>query len=320
MPDKQTNAQLASDYQLKPAEDAFPTDSPYASRLRDALQTGLYLESLKAVERLRNVYPSQRLEILTTKDLDASHMLASISLLLAFREDSLAASDKHPQNRVRIALTVGKLAQDWQQAVSLSLKAASDPKTGPQQNANFLAAAYPNVFGETFRSAATEYHLQPELLYGVVRRESLFYPAALSPSGLGLFQFIPSTFNKLDQQWNLLKESHIPSREEFLLNPERSIMLGAHYFRDSLLDKNNGDLLAALVEHNAHGDILVEWRSELRTAKRSEEDVEFAIETIPPLETRLFAKGVLVDMAIMTAAGVLDSESPQSVLSSNSSH
>ena len=318
-PDEQTNAELRAAYQASSKDTAIPVDSPYAGRLREVLQYGLYLRSLEADGQLRRFYPSRRLEELTPEELDSSGMFARISLLLAFRQDALAATDSHPASRLQIAVAVGRLAQDWPLAISLSHARgeAEQREAGIQHNADFLATAYPIVFSEAFRSASATYKVPPELLYAVVRRESFFYPSALSSSGaLGVFQFTAPTFRNLDRKWKLLQNSGIRSPEEFLLNPDRSIELGARWFSEELLRANNGNLLLALLEHHAGRRRVVEWTSELRTTGRFE-DVEYVIESFPYMETRRFLRGVMTDMAVIAAAGVLRSEKGQPSLSSS---
>jgi soluble lytic murein transglycosylase-like protein len=243
--------------------------------------------------------------------LDSSHLFCRIALLLAFRQDALAAVSLHPEGRQRIAVAVGQLSRDWPLAQRLccGVDALQRGTVGFQQDAHFLAAAYPTVFASAFRHAGDTYALPPELLYGVVREESFFYPAALSPDGaLGLFQFIPSTFDTLDQRWNLLRTSGLSSREEFLLSPARSIDLGGRWFHDYLLPVNNGNIVAALIEHNTNRKLVKAWRASLMAAGR-DTDAEYAIEAIPYMSTRVFVKGVLGDLAVMRAAGSLDSQS-----------
>lgn len=324
LPDQQTNDELGAAYPAKSTDAAFPADSPYASRLQQALQSGLYLGGMTAVERLRHLHPSDRLEDLTHEELDSSHLFSQVALLLAFREDAEAASDVHPESRLQIAAAVGQVAQDWPLAISLCYQKGQpeNREAGNQQNTRFLAAAYPVVFAASFQRAGTTSKVPPELLYGVARRESLFYPAALSPppsGALGLFQFIPSTFKKLDKNWNLLKSSGVSSPEEFLLNPDLSIELGGRWFHEELLPRNKGDILAAIVEHNVNRNFVLAWNSKLQALARSD-DVEYAVESISYVDTRVFVKGVVADMAIIKAAGPLSPPSQQPVTSSNASH
>ena len=312
-PDRLTLGQLRSAYDSRSEDTNFPEQSPYASRLGEELRSKLYAESLGAAIRLRHMYPSQRLEEVTLLALDSSHLFSRIALLLAFRQDALAAASLHPEGRQRIAVAVGELARDWPltQRLCCGADASQRGASGFQKDAHFLTAAYPTAFAAAFRNTGDTYELQPELLYSVVREESFFYPAALSPDGaLGLFQFIPSTFQTLDRRWELLRSSGISSREEFLLNPARSIDLGGRWFHEYLLPVNGGDIVAALVEHNTNRKLVKAWKSSLTALGRSG-DVEYAIETIPYMSTRVFVKGVLGDLAIMRAAASLDSQSRQ---------
>jgi len=323
-PDEQTTAELGAAYPVNGTDARFPTNSTYARCLREALQTGLYLEGIKADERLRHLHPSKRLQDLSHEELDSSHQFSRVALLLAFREDAQAASDVHADGRLQIAAAIGQLAQDWPLAISLSsgISQPDSPQAGNQQNTRFLAAAYPIVFAGAFRSAAMTSKVQPELLYAVARRESRFYPAALSPppvGALGLFQFIPSTFKTLDKKWNLLRNSGVSSPEEFLLNPDLSIQLGGRWFHEELLPRNKGDVLAAIVEHNVNREFVEAWSSKLRAGARSG-DVECAVESIIYLDTRAFVKGVLADMAVIASAGALRAPSQAPVPVANSVH
>ena len=91
------------------------------------------------------------------------------------------------------------------------------------------------------KKSSKQYDVRPELLYAIVRNESLFDPDALSSvNALGLFQFMPATFRALDARWNLLQTSGARSDQEFLLNPELNMALGARWFKEELL-KGQGD-------------------------------------------------------------------------------
>ncbi len=310
-PDKQTENSLSVAYHSSVKDMPAPGDSPYANRLREGLEADLYSSSLQADGQLRHAYASQRVEDLTPEELDSSGTLSRISLLLAFRQDALAATDSHPKDRLQFAVSLGG-AQDWPLAISLcegtSGLEGEDAKI--QQEAGFLSAAYPIVFREDLSRAGEAYHVQPELLYGIARRESSLYPYALSSSGaLGLFQFTPATFRDLDinQKWKLLESNKVGSYQEFLLNPKLSIELGARWFREELLSRNNDNVVGALLEHNAGGRAAKEWTSRLQSAGRFE-DVEYAVESIPYMDTRRFTRGVLTDMAIVSGAGILHAE------------
>jgi len=81
-------------------------------------------------------------------------------------------------------------------------------RSAKQREGPYLVTAYPPVFKELIMKYSAEYSVRPELLYSLMRRESLLYAAALSDYGaLGLFQFFPKTFAELDSKWDLLNKS-----------------------------------------------------------------------------------------------------------------
>ena len=132
--------------------------------------------------------------------------------------------------------------------------------------------------------------MEAEGLYSVMRSESNFAPAALSRAGaLGLFQFIPATFLALDGEWGLLDDGS-NTRESYLTDPELSIDLAGRWMR-RLGDGHDGDLLYALMEHNA-GPIVERWKGGWVDGRGN--DVEFRAQTVPYGQTRQFLRSVLV--------------------------
>ena len=308
--DRQTQLSLGAAYRDGTKDVAMGGDSPYAKRLREGLQSGIYSRGLQATAELRHRFPGKRVEDLRLEDLDSSGLLSRISLLLAFRQDALAAIDTHPDDRLRVAISADQLAQDQPLSISLCEGKSNpdDQDSNIQQNQEFLSTSYPIVFSAAFRKAGLEHDLQPGLLYAIARQESFLYPYALSHSGaLGLFQFIAPTFESLDKRWNLTRNSGVDSRQEYLLDPDRSIDLGARWFREELLPWNKGNLLGAVLEHIAGRNCVKEWRSRLQAMGRLE-DVEYAVESIPYMDARDFTRGVLADTAIVTSAGILHSD------------
>lgn len=313
LPDEKTKNQLASAYQASLKDVALPVDSPYADRLREVLQNGLYRSSLDADAQLRRLYPSRRLEDVTPDELISSGTLARVSMLLAFREDAQAATDSRAKDRLPIAIAVGQLGQDWPQAIALCRTKTDPNDLGPsiRMAAGCLSAAYPVVFRQSLVRYGTTNDVAPELLYALVRRESSFYPSALSSVGaLGLFQFTPSTFASLDERWKLLKATGVSSYQEYVLDPDRSIELAARWYHEELLPRYHSSIVPAVVEQNTGRPRMVEWIQKLPTTGRSE-DIEYTVDSVPYLETRLFVRGVITDFAIITSAGVLGGDPVQ---------
>jgi soluble lytic murein transglycosylase-like protein len=313
LPDEKTKNQLASAYQASLKDVALPVDSPYADRLQEVLQNGLYRSSLEADAQLRRLYPSRRLEDLTPDELISSGTLARVSMLLGFRQDAQAAVDSRAKDRLPIAVALGQLGEDWPLAIALC-RTKSDPNDlapSIRMAAGCLSAAYPVVFQKSLVRYGATNDVAPELLYALARRESFFYPSALSSVGaLGLFQFTPSTFASLDERWKLLKGSGVSSYQEYVLDPDRSIGLAARWYHEELLPRYHSSIVPAVVEQNTGRPRMAEWIQKLPTTGRSE-DIEYAVDSVPYLETRLFVRGVITDFAIITSSGVLGRDPEQ---------
>jgi tetratricopeptide (TPR) repeat protein len=144
LPDQKTRAKLTEAYPAKFSDATFPAESsPYAIRLREALESGLYRESLKADQRLRLIPPLKRLEELSPEELDRSGLFSRISLLLAFRLDAQAASDLHPDKRLLIASAVGQGANDWPEAIWLCSKITGPESSGGGINRTRFTLVHP---------------------------------------------------------------------------------------------------------------------------------------------------------------------------------
>ncbi|MBF0136269.1 MAG: lytic transglycosylase domain-containing protein [Magnetococcales bacterium] len=134
----------------------------------------------------------------------------------------------------------------------------------------------------------TGWILDPALVWGTSRQESLFSPAVVSRSGaLGLLQLMPATAREEAQ---LLKmEASTPHR---LRQPGYNLSLGQSYlFR--MLKRFDGDLVLALISYNAGPSRAQNWRPE-RTLK----DALNFIEDIPIHETRDYVKKVTHGYAV----------------------
>ena len=169
--------------------------------------------------------------------------------------------------------------------------------------------AYPAVYREIIEKTAKKYQLAPELLYGVIRQESGFYPTALSSAAaLGLFQFMPRTFDTLNKRWNILADHGLKDRTEYLLNPELNIDLGGRWFAEELLPRT-GNMLWALAEHNAGYGAVKRLDCKVEETGR-ESDVEYMVETIDYLETKGFSRKVLNGITMAKGLGLFEADEP----------
>jgi soluble lytic murein transglycosylase-like protein len=289
-----------------------PHYSPIHSRLGEALESGLYPEVLGVSESLRVALPPKYPNELTLQDLEGAGAFAVKSILLSLRQDALDAASRAGPTRgsLSVAASVGRTARDWPLAMLLvfGLDRSVITQSKMQQQPAYLRAAYPPAYNELIGTAAAKYDVPAELLYSVMRRESLFYPEALSRVGaFGLFQFIPSTFETLDKRWNLLSGSGVSSREAFLSDPRLTIDLGARWFSEELMKRHEGNVLLAIMEHNAGYPAVKGWIESWEDSGH-DRDVEYMIETAGFRETRIFTRSVLADMAVAQAIGLFAAE------------
>ncbi len=139
---------------------------------------------------------------------------------------------------------------------------------------------------------ATLKNLDPSVIYGVMRRESLFDPSAGSPVGaLGLMQLMPRTAKQVAKSLGLKK----PRRSD-ILNVENNINFGTQYFKKVMSKFDNNTALAAAA-YNAGPYRVKKWLPENKTMA-----ADLWIETIPFNETRKYVQAVLAYSIIFDKA------------------
>ncbi|MGO9256569.1 MAG: lytic transglycosylase domain-containing protein [Bryobacteraceae bacterium] len=152
--------------------------------------------------------------------------------------------DRHElqEGKIRLFNGSGYIEMDASQVTafeadeSLPAMLAAAPPAVTSQPGTVPAAAQPATPGDLADAAADKYGLPRKLVRSVMRVESGFQPAALSPKGaLGLMQLMPETARQLgaDPQ-----------------DPVQNVDAGARYLRQ-LLEKYDGALWHALAAYNA---------------------------------------------------------------------
>jgi len=139
---------------------------------------------------------------------------------------------------------------------------------------------YPIDFQAAVSREAQHEQIDPYLVLGLIRQESIFNPRALSAANAhGLMQLLPSTARKV------AREMRIPQPSAARLqDPDLNIRIGTRYFAD-LLKQFGGQEDKALASYNAGERRVESWLSEGDYA----DSAEF-IETIPFTETRNYVK------------------------------
>ena len=311
--DSRTRAELHEAYRRSRVDTQAAAPSPYHARLRSAAGSGLYGELLKVEQEL-----AERLDDVSLDRLDERGLLPAAALLLALRQDALAARDSEltADNRLRLAGVLGQEVRDWPVAIEMTAVSGGGPQqrlTELQKDPRYLATVYPSADRlktlEKPLALATwpidgSPGLSESLMYAVMRHESRFYPGAISAVGaVGLFQFMPATFADLDKSWKLLQKIGVRSNVEYLLDPERSTMLWARWMKSEFSLTHRSDIAMALMKH--HGGSIRSWIAywERLGAKG---DLEFRVETARFNETRNFVRLVLQDTVIVDAAGFFE--------------
>jgi soluble lytic murein transglycosylase len=141
---------------------------------------------------------------------------------------------------------------------------------------------YPQPFDREVRAAAKLTDVEPHLIYGVLRQESLYRTDAVSGAGAyGLLQLLPSTARRTAQHF----ERPRPSPTDLFI-PSTNVALGAGQLR-ILLDRFSGQTAVALAGYNAGPAAAARW------LPLEAVDPDIWVENIPYNETRGYVQRVL---------------------------
>ena len=147
--------------------------------------------------------------------------------------------------------------------------------------------AYPTGYVDTIRSHAVQ-HVDPYLVAGIIREESLYNPTALSPVGaMGLMQLMPKTADRLARQLGLGSVDR-----EDLFEGDFNIRLGVAYVGE-LLRIYEGNRIQAVAAYNAGRDAVERW-----IAKFGHRAPDEFVELISYKETRRYVKRVITSYRI----------------------
>jgi soluble lytic murein transglycosylase len=206
--------------------------------------------------------------------------------LTAFAREELAAYQDH------VSGCDGFLARSWldvggyRQSVGRALRAGGCGIDSP-----WLRFCYPRGFWPVVEREAAANAIDPFLVAGLIRQESLFDSEAHSAANaLGLMQILPATGRRL------ASESGTPglSTEE-LYDPTRNVALGTAYLR-ALGERYDGNLPRMLAAYNAGEAAVDKWQRRYPNV----DDDEF-VESISYRETRSYVKRVLQNWRVYRA-------------------
>jgi soluble lytic murein transglycosylase len=154
------------------------------------------------------------------------------------------------------------------------------PRNAPSE---FIEIAFPRVHPAATTRHAKKHSINPHLIWAIIRQESRYDPAVVSPAGaLGLMQVTPGAAGHAE------KGGKIPAKAiAEMLDPDKNLALGTKILAKNLTSFK-GNVVYAVAAYNADINKVREW---VRKNAKMKQD-EF-IETIPYLETRLYVKKVL---------------------------
>ncbi len=172
---------------------------------------------------------------------------------------------------------------------SLALRAASYATGWSESNSafelQFLPYVYPRYYQYEVTKAASEFMLDANLLFGLIRSESYFDAAVKSHAGaIGLSQLMTTTAGDVAHK---LKVSDYD-----LTDPEVNARFGAFYLAEQI-SRLDGDILLAAMSYNAGRTNVRNWRKKMPDLPH-----DLFLEAVPFKETRGYGR------KITTAYGV----------------
>jgi soluble lytic murein transglycosylase len=158
-------------------------------------------------------------------------------------------------------------------------------------NARLLRIVYPFPHQQLIEAESRKRGIDPYLVAGLIRQESMFNANAVSGAGaVGLMQVMPATGRALARRAGI--RNFDVNR---LKGPDLNVQLGTMFFAD-LLNQYDGRLVDVLAAYNAGPGRLARWRS-LEEYRES----ELFAERIPYAETRDYVKVVQQNARIYAA-------------------
>ena len=205
--------------------------------------------------------------------------------LLPYARVELAAYQGENDGCDAFLIVSWTLVEGYRQAVA---RAAHSEGCG--LDSPWVRACYPLAFWRVIEDRAVERSLDPFLVAGLIRQESLFdAEARSSANAVGLMQLLPATATRIAPRAGT--EVHA----DRLGDPAANVNLGTAYLHE-LLDRYQGNLPRALAAYNAGEAAVDKWSHRYADL----EDDEF-VESIPYRETRGYVKRVLQNRRIYHA-------------------
>lgn len=187
------------------------------------------------------------------------------------------------------------LAGDHQGAIRLAQKNGlsnrifqEGPSAFNQENLHFLRLLYPLPYWGLILEQAEKNNLDPFLVAGLIRQESMFMSDVVSRAGaVGLMQIMPSTGKGVAKQIGMKG-----FQTSWLRDPKMNIRIGTAYLAQ-LVKRYGNDWHKILANYNAGPRAVARWSASMPRA-----EVDEFVEGIGYRETRLYVKKVLCNGAL----------------------
>ncbi len=155
-----------------------------------------------------------------------------------------------------------------------------------------VAGPRPRAYADIVEAAAHRYDIEPELLFAVMRVESVYNPRIISYAGaIGLMQIMPRTGRLI---------AHRLGRDDFtvdqLLKPEVNIEFAAWYL-SSLIERFDGRLPLAIASYNGGPHNVRRWMRDCADTM----PLDAFLERIPFDQTHRYVRRVLTHYAAYRA-------------------
>lgn len=231
------------------------------------------------------ITPSERAAFEERPQVRAMHLLAAIGDTKTFQLFAFALDDQ-----LTTPADHELLAQFARARLSPEV-AIRSAKAGLRRGVIAPDGAYPLM--DIPQAAARDIGLEPAMVLAIMRQESEFNQAAISPAGArGLMQLMPATARIVAQQtgrqYNL---------RWLIDDPDYNITLGGRYLQ-GLIDQWNGSYILAIASYNAGPGRAREWINLYGDPRSPGVDPIDWLESIPFEETRNYVQRVLENVQI----------------------
>ena len=189
-------------------------------------------------------------------------------------------------------------AGDWMESIRVVFRYSQRPYWRRSRADTYLS--HPLAFREIIERYSLQNGLRPEMMFGLVRTESLFGHSAVSHAGaVGLAQFMPTTAQYIAGRIIRAGGSDLRSPTGInLTDPRVSLYLGSFYMRHLISNQMEGSTLLALKAYNGGQGRVRRWINEDREQADGGLPIDLFLESIVIAETRHYGRLVLGAAAV----------------------